>query len=110
MPRVAHGHGRRPVDVPVSGVAVDSLGARSVGAIAFATQQAEPPVSVLVTDEDIVMARSTLWDEYRMPSEFGAATAYAALLSGRYVPSDGERVAVVVSGANTDPATLRTRN
>jgi threonine dehydratase len=100
----------RLVDVPVSGVAVDSLGARSVGAIAFATQQAEPPVSVLVTDEDIIMARSRLWDEYRMPSEFGAATAYAAMLSGRYVPSDAERVAVVVSGANTDPATLRTRN
>jgi threonine dehydratase len=43
-----------------------------------------------------------------MPSEFGAATAYAALLSGRYVPDDGERVAVVVCGANTDPATLAT--
>ena len=100
----------QPVDVPVSGVAADSLGARRLGAFAFAAQEAEPPTSVLVTDEDIVRARSWLWGEYRMPSEFGAATAYAALLSGRYVPSDGERVAVVVCGANTDPTTLTTRN
>jgi len=100
----------QPVDVPVSGVAADSLGARRVGAFAFAAQEAESPISVLVTDEDIVRARSWLWDEYRMPSEFGAATAYAALLSSRYVPTDGERVAVVVSGANTDPTTLATRN
>ncbi len=86
---------RVPVDVPVSGVASDSLGARRVGALAFAAQEVEPPVSVLVSDEDIVRARSALWREYRMPSEFGAAAAYAALLSGRYVPGDGERVAVV---------------
>lgn len=100
---------KQPVDVPVAGVAADSLGARRLGAFAFAAQEAEPPTSVLVTDEDIVRARTWLWSEYRMPSEFGAATAYAALLSGRYVASDGERVAVVVSGANTDPTTLATR-
>ena len=98
----------RPVDVRVSGVAADSLGARRVGALAFAAQEAEPPVSILVADDDIVRARSTLWSDYRMPSEYGAAAAYAALLSGRYAPADGERVAVVVCGANTDPATLAT--
>ncbi len=96
----------KPVDVAVSGVAADSLGARRLGAFAFAAQEAEPPTSVLVTDDDIVRARSSLWEEYRMPSELGAATAYAALLSGRYVPGDGERVAVVICGANTDLATL----
>ena len=35
-----------------------------------------------------------------------AATAYAALLSGHYTPEDGEHVAVVVCGANTDVSTL----
>lgn len=95
-----------PVDVAVSGVAADALGARRVGRFAFAAQAAEPPVSVLVTDEEIVEARARLWSEYRAASEFGAATAYAALTSGRYVPAPGERVAVVVRGANTDPATL----
>ena len=96
----------QPVDVSVSGVAADALGARRIGALAFAAQRAETPVSVLVTDDEIVQARQELWQEYRIGSEFGAATAYAALLSGRYVPAADERVAVVVCGANTDPTTL----
>jgi threonine dehydratase len=96
----------QPVDVSVSGVAADALGARRIGALAFAAQQAERPVSVLVTDDEIVQARQMLWHEFRIASEFGAATAYAALVSGRYVPGHGERVAVIVCGANTDPTTL----
>jgi threonine dehydratase len=96
----------RPVDVDVSGVAADALGARRIGDLAFAAQEAEPPVSVLVTDSDIMRARYELWNEYRIPSETGAATAYAALLSGQYVPQDGERVAVVVCGATTDVVSL----
>lgn len=96
----------RPVDVAVSGVAADSLGARRLGDLAFAATRTEPPVSVLVTDEDVLRARSALWQDFRIPSETGAAAAYAALTSGRYVPRDGERVAVVVCGANTDPSTL----
>jgi threonine dehydratase len=95
-----------PVDVTVSGVASDSLGARRLGDLAFAAQEKSPPTSVLVTDDEILHARSSLWREYRVPSETGAATAYAALLSGRYVPEEDERVAVVVCGANTDTATL----
>lgn len=96
----------RPVEVEVSGVAVDSLGARRIGDLAFAAVSAEPPVSVLVADDAIVAARAHLWSEYRIAAEHGAATAMAALLSGAYTPEEGERVAVVVCGANTDPATL----
>jgi threonine dehydratase len=96
----------RPVDVEVSGVAADSLGARRVGDLAFAAQRAEAPVSVLVSDDDIVAARARLWQDHRIVSEHGAAAAMAALLAGAYVPAPGERVAVVVCGANTDPATL----
>jgi threonine dehydratase len=95
-----------PVDVEVGGVAADSLGARRLGDLAFAATQTEPPVAVLVTDDDVVAARQRLWDDHRIASEHGAATAMAALLSGAYTPADGERVAVVVCGANTDPSTL----
>jgi threonine dehydratase len=95
-----------PVDVPVSGVAADSLGARRVGTIGFEVARRTDPVSVLVTDRAIVEARHALWREHRIPSEHGAAAAYAALLDGAYLPADGERVVVVVCGANTDPATL----
>ena len=98
-------HGR-PVDVSVSGVAADALGARRVGHIAFDLASRHRPVCVLVDDDAIVAARSALWTEYRMPAEYGAATAYAALTAGAYVPEPAERVAVVVCGANTDPRTL----
>ena len=100
---LAAGH---PVDVAVSGVAADSLGARRVGDIAFAMAERVPPTSVLVDDAAIVAARSRLWNEYRIPAEYGAAAALAALTSGAYVPREGERVAVIVCGANTDPRTL----
>jgi threonine dehydratase len=97
----------QPVDVEVSGVAKDSLGARRVGTIAFAVAAAAPDlVSVLVTDADIVAARAQLWSEARIASEHGAAAAYAALTSGGDVPAPGERVVTVVCGANTDPASL----
>jgi threonine dehydratase len=59
-----------------------------------------------VDDDNIVSARLQLWREYRIPAEHGAAAAFAALRSGAYQPAAGERVAVVVCGANTDVRTL----
>lgn len=96
----------RPVDVAVSGIAADSLGARRVGTIAFEVAQRTRPVSVLVDDDAITAARTALWRDYRMAVEHGAAAAYAGLTSDAYRPAPGERVAVVVCGANTDPASL----
>jgi threonine dehydratase len=96
----------QPVDGPVSGIAADSLGARRVGDIAFSMATRVPPISVLVDDAAIVAARSQLWSEYRIPAEYGAAAALAALSSGAYVPAEGERMAVIVCGANTDVRTL----
>ena len=59
-----------------------------------------------VTDEDIVRSRRRLWDDYRLVVEHGAATAIAALWSGRYIPEDEARVAVILCGANTSPGDL----
>ncbi|MBT2596871.1 threonine/serine dehydratase [Arthrobacter sp. ISL-72] len=95
-----------PVDVAVSGVAADSLGARRIGQIGFDVAVRTGVLSVLVSDDEIVAARSRLWAEYRMVVEHGAAAAYAALTADAYVPADGERVAVILCGANTDPATV----
>ena len=95
-----------PVDVPVSGIAADSLGARRIGDIGFSVAVRVGVESVLVSDADIVQARSNLWADYRIVVEHGAAAAYAALTSGAYVPGVGERVGVILCGANTDPATL----
>jgi threonine dehydratase len=95
-----------PVDVAVSGIAADSLGARRIGEIAFAVAARTGVESVLVSDADIIAARGQLWGQYRLVVEHGAAAAFAALHSGAYVPGAGERVVVVLCGANTDPATL----
>jgi threonine dehydratase len=96
----------RPVDVPVSGVAADSLGARRLGAIAYEVATRTGVRSVLVSDTDIVAARRRMWDEARMVVEHAAGAAVAALLTGAYRPEPGERVAVVLCGANTDPSDL----
>jgi threonine dehydratase len=95
-----------PVDVAVSGVAADSLGASRLGDIGYAVAVRTGVRSVLVSDADISAARQQLWDTYRLAVEHGGATAYAALLSGAYRPAAAERIAVIVCGANTDPATL----
>jgi threonine dehydratase len=95
-----------PVPVEVSGVAADSLGAPRLGDIAFAVATRTGAGSVLVDDTTVIEARAALWDRYRLAVEPGGATAFAALLGGAYRPAPGERVAVVLCGANTDPATL----
>jgi threonine dehydratase len=95
-----------PVDVPVSGVAADSLGARRAGQIAYDLTTAAGVRSVLVEDQAIVDARRQLWDDYRIAVEHGTAAAQAALTSGAYVPAAGERVVVLLCGANTNPADL----
>lgn len=95
-----------PVDVAVSGIAADSLGARRIGEIGFTVAVRTGVQSVLVNDRQIIAARTFMWENYRIVLEHGAAAAYAALQSGAYVPAPGERVAVILCGANTDPAGL----
>lgn len=97
-----------PVRVDVSGVGADALGASKIGGLAFEVLAGPRVESVLVPDEAIVAARRTLWERHRLAAEHAGAAAYAALLSGAYRPAEGERVAVVVCGSNTDPATLTT--
>lgn len=91
-----------PVDAPAGGVAADSLAPQRVGKLAFPIVREHVSEVVLVADEDIVRAQQSLWDLVRIAAEPGGAAAFAALLSGRYRPSAGERVAVLVCGANTD--------
>ncbi|CAM5636032.1 threonine dehydratase [Streptomyces avidinii] len=94
----------RPVDVPVDSVAADSLGASRVSADALAAVRQANAESVLVPDAAITVARRELWEEHRIVVEAGAATALAAVrVAARPL---GKRIAVVLCGANTDPADL----
>jgi len=92
----------KPVDAPAGGVAADSLAPKRVGELMFPIARAFVSEVVLVSDEAIVAAQRTLWDKVRIAAEPGGAAAFAALLSGKYVPAPGERVGVVVCGGNTD--------
>ena len=91
----------RPVDAPAGGVAADSLAPKQVGQLMFPIARDHVASSVLVTDDAIRQAQKALWDNVRVATEPGGAAAMAAVLSGRYVPAAGERVAVLVCGSNT---------
>ena len=95
-----------PVDVDVGGIAADSLGPRRVGDIAFAAANAWVDRVVLVSDEAIRDAQRRLWRDVHVVAEPGGAASLAALIADAYRPAAGERVVVVVCGANTDPASV----
>lgn len=94
------------VTIKPSGLATDSLGASSAGSLMFPIAQKYIEHVALVTDEDIRNAQRWLWTHAQIVSEPGGATALAALLSGSYKPAKGERVGVIVCGANTPLATF----
>jgi threonine dehydratase len=91
----------RPVDAPSGGIAADSLAPKRVGELMFPIAQAFVSGVVLVPDEAIAAAQAALWKVLRVVAEPGGAAAMAAVLSGRYPVSRGERVGVLVCGANT---------
>lgn len=95
-----------PVDVEVSGIAANALGARRIGGICFELARAHLGGSVLVDDPAIAAAQTALWRERRLLVEPAGAAALAALMSGAYVPADDERVAVLICGANLAPDPL----
>jgi threonine dehydratase len=94
----------RVVDVPVDSVAADSLGARRATPMALAAAGHRNVRSVLVPDTAVVAARRRLWESYRLAVEHAAGAALAGVTGegAPYVPASGERVAVVLCGANTE--------
>ncbi|RYF18120.1 MAG: threonine/serine dehydratase [Comamonadaceae bacterium] len=95
-----------PVDVAVSGIAADSLGARRIGAIAWDVTQRHVRDALLLPDAAIRHAQLTLWKDFKLAVEPAAALPLAALQAGAYVPARDEVPALVICGANLDPATL----
>src|SRR4051794_1910400 len=96
----------RPADAPAEGIAADALAPRRVGELVFPITQAYVEDVVLVDDAAIATAQRMLWQTARIAAEPAASVGIAALLAGAYKPAPGERVAVVISGANMAPAQL----
>jgi threonine dehydratase len=95
-----------PTDAPTGSIAADALAPRRVGELMFGISQAHVSQVVLVDDDAIQAAQRALWQAIRIVVEPAAAVGVAALITGAYRPEPGERVAVVISGANTTPSTL----
>ena len=92
----------QPVDAPAGGVAADSLAPRQVGALMFPLAQAHVAATVLVSDDAIRQAQRTLWRVLRIVAEPGGAAAFAALESRAFAARPGERIGILLCGANTD--------
>jgi threonine dehydratase len=72
-----------------------------VGELMFPLARKHVATALLVSDEAILAAQAALWRVLRVAPEPGGAAAFAALLSGLYVPDPDERVGVVICGGNT---------
>jgi threonine dehydratase len=96
----------RPVDTEAGGIAADSLAPKRVGELMFPLAERWVERVALVSDEAIMEAQRALWSTLRVVAEPGGAAAFAALSSGTYRPAAGERVGVLVCGANTTVVAL----
>ncbi len=96
----------QPVDVAVSGIAADSLGARRIGSIAWDVTQAHVKDALLLPDDAIRAAQLWLWRELKLAVEPAAALGLAGLQTGVYRPQPGETVCLILCGGNVDTATL----
>lgn len=95
-----------PVDVAVSGIAANALGARRIGGLCFDAVTAAQTPCVLVSDAAIADAQRRLWQAHRLLVEPAGAAALAALTSGAYQAEPGEKVAVLLCGGNVAPDPL----
>jgi threonine dehydratase len=95
-----------PVDAPAGSIAVDALAPARVGDLVFPITQAYVDDVLLVGDDAIRDAQLTLWQAARIAAEPAAVVGVAALLTGAYKPASGERVAVIISGANMTASQL----
>ena len=68
--------------------------------------QRHVPEALLLPDDAIRHAQLTLWKEFKLAVEPAAALGLAALQSGAVRPQRDVAVALILCGANLDPATL----
>lgn len=97
---------KAPIDVAVSGIAADSLGARRIGAIAWDLAEKHVRAAHLLSDAAIRAAQVAMWTKLRLAVEPAAALPLGALMTGAVTPGVGERVLLVICGANVDLASI----
>ena len=93
-------------EVAPSGIAANALGASRIGKISYDLAREYGVAPVLVSDASIAEAQRLIWKGLRQLVEPAGAAAMAALTSGAYTPEPGEKVAVLLCGANPAPDPL----
>lgn len=95
-----------PVDIEIGGIAADALGCPRIGDIPFEVLSRSRVMSELVEPADVVRAQSDLWNELRIAVEPAAAVALAGVRALPAADVRGKRIAVLLCGANLDPASI----
>jgi len=90
-------------DVDVSGICANALGAKRIGRLPYDIAKARGLDVLLIPDDAVAQAQKLLWQNLRQLVEPAGAAALAAITSGAYVPAKGEKVAVLLCGANPAP-------
>ena len=90
-------------DVDVSGICANALGAKRVGRMAYDLAKGRDLQTLLLPDAAIADAQKLLWQNLRQLVEPAGAAALAAITSGAYKPAKGEKVAILLCGANPAP-------
>jgi threonine dehydratase len=95
-----------PVDVDVSGIAADSLGAAASARSPGRSRSSTCRRRCCCPTKPSAPRSSGCGRNFKLAVEPAAALPLAALQTGAYLPREGEKVCLIVCGANVDPATL----
>lgn len=93
-----------PVSIPVPRTIADSLQTTRPSERTLRIVEALVEEIVTVTDDEIRLAMAVAAARLKLIVEPGGAAAFAAVLAGRVKRVSGQRVGVVLSGGNVDPA------
>ncbi len=91
------------VTIQPTGIAAGSLGGPSLGLVPGAVVAAHVSDACVVSDAEVVEAGRRLWEAARLVVEPAAAATLAALISGAWAPARGERLGLLMCGANVEP-------
>jgi threonine dehydratase len=91
-----------PVPTPAAGVSRTSLGAPSLGDIAWSVLADRVPTCTLVTDDAVLDAQRWMWRQARVVAEPGGATTLAAVMSGAWTAPADAVIGALVCGGNAD--------
>lgn len=95
---------RQRIEMPVVSIC-DALLTPEPGKLTFAINQHRIKQGLVVSDAEVVAAVRFAFRVLKLVVEPGGAVALAALLSGK-LPRHYERVGIILSGGNVDPATF----